>query len=987
METASPAAAAGFVSLLDEPADELKLYSLKALDSIVDEFWASIADSLPKLKALYSSDTFSHKHEAYLLASKVHFHLGDLESALECALGAGPLFDVSVDNEFVNTLIRHCIDKYVEYKRRQHEAAVAGKEIEAVDQRMEDIVMAMFDRCFRDGQYKQALGVALEARRLDKAKEAMIKSGDLQGMLDHCFQICLKVVKNLDFRRMVLRELVALHETVEKRDHFTISQILILLDDSNAIVDLLLPLINSENEEQTLLAYQLGFDLCDSCTQNFLARLRSQLATMESEVVEGKKAQFTRLQTILTGKPSVDLYLSFLCRSNKTDLAVLKNIKESVEGRNLVCHNATVFANALMHAGTTKDAFLRDNLEWLQKATHWARFSATAGLGVIHKGHMKEGKNVLKPYLPTQPSASPYSEGGSLYGLGIIHANHGQEVTEFLMGELQKARLLAHSNPTASEVIQHGACLGLGLAAMATCNMNIYEQLLDVVRQENAVAGEAAGLAMGLIMLGSGSGDAVEHMVRRAHAAQHEKIIRGLAIGMALVMYGCEEQADGLIEQLTRDKDAILRHGAMYTIGLAYCGTANNSALNRLLHVAVSDVSDDVRRSAVINLGFLLCGQPEQCPKLVSLLAESYNPHVRYGSTMAVGISCAGSGSREAIALLEPLTKDPVDFVRQGAMIALAMVIVQTSQGENPKVEKIRKLFEDRIADKHEETMAKFGAIVASAIVNGGGRNVTISPYSSSGLHRNMTAIVGLTVFCQYWYWYPLMHFVSLAFTPVCVIGLNKDLNMPEWSFNSNAPPSRFAYPPEFKPPTVEAPVKVSTAVLSTSKKVKARQQQRAAERAAKGLSTSSSSNLSASMEIDSAKDGDVKMDEVKEEEKEKKEEKVEEPSFEVKHNPARVTSKQRAVISVDKTSRWQPIKKDFHGIILLQDARPSEPVILVTNQNKAKEDVAASSSSSSSSSTSSSSTSSSSTTTSSSDAAKKEEDPAPPEEFEFDEE
>lgn len=29
-----------------------------------------------------------------------------------------------------------------------------------------------------------------------------------------------------------------------------------------------------------------------------------------------------------------------------------------------VCHSATVFANSLMHCGTTVDAFLRDNLDW-----------------------------------------------------------------------------------------------------------------------------------------------------------------------------------------------------------------------------------------------------------------------------------------------------------------------------------------------------------------------------------------------------------------------------------------------------------------------------------------------------------------------------------------------------------------------------------------------------------------------------------------------
>ena len=51
--------------------------------------------------------------------------------------------------------------------------------------------------------------------------------------------------------------------------------------------------------------------------------------------------------------------------------------------------------------------------------------------------------------------------------------------------------------------------------------------------------------------------------------------------------------------------------------------------MQKLLHFAVSDVSDDVRRAAVLNLGFVLMGVPQQCPKIVSLLAESFNPHVR----------------------------------------------------------------------------------------------------------------------------------------------------------------------------------------------------------------------------------------------------------------------------------------------------------------------------------------------------------------------
>lgn len=48
-------------------------------------------------------------------------------------------------------------------------------------------------------------------------------------------------------------------------------------------------------------------------------------------------------------------------------------------------HSAVTFASALMSAGTTSDQFLRENMEWLSRASNWSKFSATASLGVIHK--------------------------------------------------------------------------------------------------------------------------------------------------------------------------------------------------------------------------------------------------------------------------------------------------------------------------------------------------------------------------------------------------------------------------------------------------------------------------------------------------------------------------------------------------------------------------------------------------------------------------
>ena len=51
-------------------------------------------------------------------------------------------------------------------------------------------------------------------------------------------------------------------------------------------------------------------------------------------------------------------------------------------------------------------------------------------------------------------------------------------------------------NATNDETIQHGACLGLGLTSMATGDSELYDELKGVLFHDNAVAGEAAGIAM-----------------------------------------------------------------------------------------------------------------------------------------------------------------------------------------------------------------------------------------------------------------------------------------------------------------------------------------------------------------------------------------------------------------------------------------------------------------------------------------------------------
>lgn len=96
--------------------------------------------------------------------------------------------------------------------------------------------------------------------------------------------------------------------------------------------------------------------------------------------------------------------------------------------RNRYCGLGQSFIVCLFNLFLQVDTFLRDNLDWMGRASNWAKFTATASIGVVHRGHMKESMNLLQPYLPHGGvSALPYSEGGALYALGLIHSNKGSD--------------------------------------------------------------------------------------------------------------------------------------------------------------------------------------------------------------------------------------------------------------------------------------------------------------------------------------------------------------------------------------------------------------------------------------------------------------------------------------------------------------------------------------------------------------------------------
>ena len=57
-------------------------------------------------------------------------------------------------------------------------------------------------------------------------------------------------------------------------------------------------------------------------------------------------------------------------------------------------------------------------------------------------------------------------------------------------------------------------------------------------------------------------------------------------------------------------------------------------------------------------------------------------------------------------------------------------------------------------------------------------------------------SVVGLVLFLQHWYWYPMLNFITLALQPTALICVDKNLKVPKsMKMTSKAKPSMFKYP------------------------------------------------------------------------------------------------------------------------------------------------------------------------------------------------
>ncbi|OAF68430.1 26S proteasome regulatory subunit RPN2 [Intoshia linei] len=892
--------AGGLISLLQEENNYLKDYGIKCLSNIADSFWPEISESLNVIEDLVKDKDFENRHGASFLASKIYYNLGMFEKSLEYALEAKDLFNISEKSEYTITIISKCIDAY---KSKRTELYPDKKEETANDIRIERLIDSLFERCFALCQYNEAVGMALELRRPDMLQKTIVTSKDKTQLCMYIYALITQNYTYIKIRSEIYDIILEYLDTTNAKDAILKTYCNLIMKYETKISDMLM--VYTKNQSLNRLGLQVCFEIRQngfrSDSQNIFDLYEEQcckeFGDEEVWLKDERGKFFEKVRSILEGDKYEKLRLMFTVQHNQRDPQIVAVFRDGI--RNQIAHVATVIANGYMNCATTCDTFIRNNTDWLLRAQKWAKFTAVASIGVIHKGHEDGAMQILKKYLPDPTKTTDtFCSGGALFALGLIHRSNSEKIQKYLFDVVRR---------TSNAEVRHGAALGLGLVEMGSCCSDTTESLKMYLYNDDAIGGEACAMAIGMINVGCGRNSNVREMISYASDTQHDKIIRGIALAIPFFMVDVGAECESDVEFLLTCPKPELRWSACLTLAAAYFGSESSEIANRLMDVAVTDVDDDVRRLATASIGFIYYGNLKFTTNLVSNLSDCYNSHVRAGVAMAIGISAAGVIAKEPLSIVERLSNDSAPYVRQSALIAMSMMMIQHNESTCPKLNTFRDHLMKVIRDSHEEPIVKFGAIMAYGILDAGGRNMNIALRTPMNT-VDKSAVVGMLSFLQYWYWFPLGHMLSLCFTPTYVHVLNDDLLTPNIKFNVNVRPSLMAYPMPIKIKQSHPRERVDVPILSALIRQKKRD---------RTVTTRYVKNVPVSHK--SSKTNKAKIEK--------------QPSFTEVTNPGRILRQYLPQVRM-VTTRFMPIKSlKCGGIIMMEDVQPETPLDININK------------------------------------------------------
>lgn len=487
---------------------------------------------------------------------------------------------------------------------------------------------------------------------------------------------------------------------------------------------------------------------------------------------------------ILDPKTPDDIYKTHLESSKTAGLTNTDSARHNL---------ASSFVNAFVNAGFGNDKLMLNSEaknSWVWKTKDEGMMSTAASLGMLLLWDVESGLDKIDPYTNFEDD---YIKAGALLATGILNSGVRMEADPAiaLLGDEDS---LSHKNVN----IRMGCIIGLGLAYAGSNKEELLELLLPIVSDTSLdmQLSAMAALSLGMIFVGSANGEVTDALMNTLLDEDRTKQLtnkwtRFMALGLALLFFGQQEEVDVIIETLKALDHPMSKPTAVLAEVCAWAGTGAVLKIQQLLHICNEHIEEDsdekkgdelLQSYAVIGLSLVAMGEDvgqDMILRTFGHLMHYGEANIRKAVPLAMGLISPSNPQMKVYDTLSRYSHDNDPEVAINAIFAMGLCGAGTNNA------RLAQLLRQLASYYHREQNALFMVRIAQGLLHMGKGTLSANPFhtdrqvlsrvAASGLLTVLVSLIDGKQFILGDSHY-LMYFMAAAISPRFLITLDEDL-------------------------------------------------------------------------------------------------------------------------------------------------------------------------------------------------------------------
>lgn len=485
---------------------------------------------------------------------------------------------------------------------------------------------------------------------------------------------------------------------------------------------------------------------------------------------------------ILDPKLPEDIYKSHLEPSRTAGLTNTDSARHNL---------ASAFVNAFVNAGygTDKLMLVEKGMtgSWVWRTKDDGMLSTAASLGLLQQWDVDAGLDTIDTYTYAQEEQI---KAGAALATGIISSGVRSD------SDPAFALLSDNLDPSKSKQVRVSSLMGLGLAYAGSNREDILELLLPFVTDTSLdmQLSAMAALSLGLVFVGSAQSDVSEAIIQTfldddRNKQLQDKWTRFMALGLALLYFGQQEEVDVILETLKAIDHPMSKPTSILAEICAWAGTGAVLKLQELLHIcndAIEESDSDqhsfLQSYAVLGLSLVAMGEEvgqEMVLRQFGHLMHYGEPHIREAVPLAMGLISPSNPQMKVYDTLSRYSHDNDTNVAVNAIFAMGLLGAGTNNA------RIAQLLRQLASYYHRDPNALFMVRIAQGLLHMGKGTLSLSPFhtdrsvlsrvAAAGLLTTLVSLIDAQSFVLFDSHY-MLYFLVTAMHPRFLVTLDEDL-------------------------------------------------------------------------------------------------------------------------------------------------------------------------------------------------------------------